>query len=327
MRWAFLAIGSLLASPALANPGAPQAPAALQNPDEAAPAPLSESELFELETERYRRLTVPVTIGDHGPFRFMIDTGAQVTVLSRELADQLALTQRTPAMLVAMASTRVVETTRVPEITLGRRAFSVPGAAILEGANIGDADGILGLDSLQHQRVLIDFERGLLQVADADDLGGNRGFDIMVRARYELGQLIIHRARIDGVRVAVIIDTGAQGSIGNLALERRLSRSPTHGEQVLTDVNGVQLQSELRLARNLEMGRASIDKVALAFTDSPTFAKLGLIDEPAMVLGMSELRLFKRVAIDFATREVLFALPRSTNLAQTEIFGRTSRIR
>ena len=39
---------------------------------------------------------------------------------------------------------------------------------------------------------------------------------------------------------------------------------------------------------------------------------IGLDDRPAMVLGMSELKLFKRVAIDFKQRKVLFDLPPGT---------------
>lgn len=316
-----LIAGPLIAIPLIASPAAAQVapPEAAGQP---APQEPSATEIFALEIERFRRLTVPVTIGGKGPFRFLIDTGAQATVLSRDLADQLELFDRDTATLVAVASTREVETTAIEQFTLGTREFTVRQAPILEAAHIGGADGILGLDSLQEQRVLFDFENSTLQVADADELGGNRGFDIVVRARSALGQLIIHRARIDGVDVAVIIDTGAQGSVGNLELQRQLRRMRAGGEQVLTDVNGVELTSDISLARSLEMGRANIQNLALAFTDSPIFASLGLMNEPAMVLGMSELKLFKRVAIDFATQQILFDLPRSATLAQRDMFTR-----
>lgn len=47
----------------------------------------------------------------------------------------------------------------------------------------------------------------------------------------------------------------------------------------------------------------------LAFADSPAFHRLDLVKRPAMLLGMAQLRMFRRVAIDFATRRVLFDLP------------------
>jgi hypothetical protein len=45
--------------------------------------------------------------------------------------------------------------------------------------------------------------------------------------------------------------------------------------------------------------------------DSPAFKALGIDDKPAMILGMRELKLFRRVAIDFDTRRILFDIPRA----------------
>src|SRR5687768_7330857 len=148
-------------------------------------------EVLDIDRERYDRMTVAVTIQGQGPFDFMIDTGAQATVLSRALADQLQLFDRGSALLVGMASSRTVETTPIDDFTLGSRSFYIRQAPVVEGAHIGDADGILGLDSLQNQRVLLDFAKREISVADAEQLGGNRGYEIVVRARERLGQLII----------------------------------------------------------------------------------------------------------------------------------------
>lgn len=311
------ALGAALIPVAAAFASAPEAPPA----DTSSAAQVPVVDVLALELERYRRLTVPVTIGGQGPFRFMIDTGAQATVLSRTLADQLQLFDRQPATLIAMASTRQVEVARVPELVLGSRQFTIASAPLLDAANIGGADGILGLDSLQHARVLFDFENSLLTVTDADSARSDRGFDIVVRARRRLGQLVIHRAEIDGISVAVIVDTGAQGSIGNLELQRRLRRARQQADTVMTDVNGVDVTGQTRLVRQLDLGRARVSNFALTFTDSPSFAGLGLADEPAMILGMAELRLFQRVAIDFATAQVLFDLPAAARLSDSALFG------
>ena len=48
----------------------------------------------------------------------------------------------------------------------------------------------------------------------------------------------------------------------------------------------------------------------IAYADGPAFAALGLHKKPALILGMRDLRLFDRVAIDFESRTVLFDLPR-----------------
>ena len=78
----------------------------------------------------------------------------------------------------------------------------------------------------------------------------------------------------------------------------------------------------VRLARVLDLDGAQISNFLISFSDSPTFAAMGLDDEPAMILGMSELRLFRRVAIDFASRRVLFDLPDGSALPSAQGFGR-----
>ena len=280
------------------------------------------AEVLELQDERYQRMTVPVMINGQGPYNFMVDTGAQASVMSHALADQLQLGNRSTATLVGMASERQVTTAQIDELSFGSGSFRDGTAALVEGANIGGADGILGLDSLANRRILIDFENRVMEVAHPDERASNRGFDIVVRARQLHGQLIIARAVIDGVRTAVIVDTGAQGSIGNPALLRRLRNSRQQADTAMTDINGVQASGVVRIARSLEIDRANISNFAITFARSPTFAAMGLDDEPAMILGMAELRLFRRVAIDFASRRVLFDLPDGVRLTDAEGLGR-----
>jgi predicted aspartyl protease len=317
--------GLLLAGVAPPEADLPVADAQQAEPVAAAAAEAAETPVIDvigMEIERYRRMTVPVTIMGEGPFRFMVDTGAQATVLSRDLADRLQLHDRSAATLIAMASTRQVETAMIPDFGLGDRRFVIRTAPLVEGRNIGGAEGILGLDALQGQRVLIDFTLGELHVADAEENMRVSGYDIVVRAREQLGQLIIHSAELDGIGVDVIIDTGAQGSIGNMALERRLNRRRTLDPAVMTDVNGIAITGATRVANRLALGRAFVNNVVISFADSPTFAGLGLNDRPALILGMSELRLFDRVAIDFATRRVLFDLPGDVPLDSAFRFNR-----
>ena len=272
------------------------------------PAEMADADVLEMQRERYERMTVPVTIMGEGPFRFMIDTGAQATVLASSLADQLALNDRRTAILVGMASRQRIQTTEVPEFGIGKRMLTIQTAPLVERGNIGGADGILGLDSLQDLRVLIDFRAGTIAVDDAEALGGDRGYEIVVRARRKLGRLIIADALIDGVRTAVVIDTGAQGNLGNPVLQKRL-RAQKQEQVRSTDVHGVDLIGNLDFVERLKIDRFELANVPVAFADGPAFAALGLDKKPALILGMRDLRLFDRVAIDFGSRTVLFDLP------------------
>ncbi|MGH6783227.1 MAG: aspartyl protease family protein, partial [Sphingomicrobium sp.] len=42
-------------------------------------------------SDKYDRMTVAVRIGGQGPFRFLVDTGADSSAVSRVLAEQLKL--------------------------------------------------------------------------------------------------------------------------------------------------------------------------------------------------------------------------------------------
>jgi hypothetical protein len=296
---------SVAAPPSAAPLPAPDIKEAIaQLPDiEIAPA----GEIMIGTEDRYQRMTVPVTVEGQGPFRFMIDTGSQATVVTRRLSDQLELQPIGFATVVGMASRVSVQLVELNGLEFAARVFDNISAPMLEARHIG-ADGILGLDSLQDMRVMIDFRTETIAVDTAKELGGNKGYEIVVKARRKLGRLIITDAVIDGVRTAVIIDTGAQTSIGNMALRRKL-RGRDQGPSSATDVNGETLVGSLGVARALQIQKMQLNNVLITFTDSPAFEALGLIKRPALILGMGSLRLFDRVAIDFESRRVLFDMP------------------
>lgn len=277
------------------------------------PGSTENAELIRLERERYERVTVPVTVQGQGPFRFMVDTGSQATVVSSALAARVGLTERSAGTVVGMASRAAVQLTEIPQLGLGSREFYIRSAPILEAENIGGADGILGLDSLQDQRVLIDFDKQRIFVADAKQLGGDRGFEIVVKARRKLGQLIITGARLNGIDVDVIVDTGSQSSVGNMALFERMSGTRGLGDNTLTDVNGNDLTSQVKIIHKLQIKNLNVSNIPIMFADAPPFRALGLSNEPALILGVEQLKLFRRVAIDFPKQRILFDLPRDVD--------------
>ena len=310
------------ASPLQADQGSQGTEAPVPDASDSEEIPVDE---FQLDRDRYERLTVAVMIDGKGPFRFFIDTGAQSTVVTNSVTDALKLEPNGSATLVAMGSSRTVETVELDGLEFADRSFSGLVTPLLQSQHIG-ADGILGLDSLQDLRVAMDFKEDRIAVADAEALGGNRGYDIIVRARNKLGRMIIADAKVDGIRTAVIIDTGAQYSFGNPALLKRMERRlrmRDRNELLTSDVHGQMMRSNLSRAREIVIGGATITQAQIGFADSPAFHALGYTDQPALILGMHNLALFERVAIDFSSRRILFDLPpdaSSRSLLQKRFF-------
>ena len=272
----------------------------------------SDDDVLALKHDEVDRMTVSVAIGNEagsrGPYAFLVDTGAERTVIARSVADALGLVPNGRSTVVGMAGTRDVDMVTIESITLGRRNLYAVSSPVLEAATIG-ADGIIGLDGLQGQRVLLDFEHNRMVLGDAATLGGDRGYDIVVRARRKSGQLIMTDALIDGVRTDIVIDTGSDTSIGNTALAHVLARDHRDETVQLESVTGQKATADLGMARTLQLGGMTLNNTLIAFSDAPPFARLGLLRRPALLLGMAQLRLFHRVAIDFASHRILFAVP------------------
>ncbi|GMN03818.1 aspartyl protease family protein [Erythrobacter sp. MTPC3] len=266
------------------------------------------TEILQLEQERHRRLTIPVTIEGSGPYNFLIDTGSQATAVTHHINDNLSLEPLGRAQLVGMASIRPVDVVEVNNLVVGSHTIHSISAPVLNRSHVG-ADGIIGLDSLQDFRVLIDFRNDTIALEDLTKKQTRSGFEIIVKARQKLGQLLITDALVEGVRATVIIDTGAQASLANNALRNRI-RTKRSQEVTTMDVNGVTMVGDAVNIRSLTIEGLTLTNMPLTFADAPAFEALGLKDTPVLSLGMQHLKLFDRVAIDFSNQRILFDVPR-----------------
>ncbi|MEO9132167.1 MAG: retroviral-like aspartic protease family protein [Sphingomonas sp.] len=261
------------------------------------------------------RMTVPVTIGSAGPYQFIIDTGAERTVISRELAAMLGLSPGRDVRLTAMTGTSNVGTVVIPSLTVSNIASKPIEAPALLSVNLG-APGMLGIDTLSGHSLSIDFEKNSMTVKPSAKRGHSdaRENDIVVQARSAYGQLIVTQAFYRGRRISVVIDTGAQVSMGNSALRARMRRELKKvPEQIrLTSVTGQTMLADYTQIERLDIGGVGFNHLPIAFADVAPFRKFGLTKQPALMLGMDALRLFRHVDVDFANREVRFSLPRNT---------------
>ena len=279
-------------------------------------APLDPAALEIAFADTLTRMTVPVAIAGAGPFRFVVDTGAERTVVSHELARKLQLPRGRTVRLTAMTGTSSVGTVMVSSLSVGEPAKLGSAARIeapaLHALDIG-ALGILGLDTLQGQKVTIDFDRQVMTVKPSSRRRQPAASDeIVVRARSVFGQLVVTDARYKGQTVRVILDTGSVVSMGNAALRRQLNRADKKRDTPieLISVTGGILQAGYTQIGRVSLGDMHFENLPIAFAEAAPFAKFGLTEKPAMLLGMDALRLFRRVDIDFANREVRLRMPR-----------------
>jgi predicted aspartyl protease len=299
-----LGIGTLAGPPLAAQQVLPS-PAAL--PATPPPADMPAPDVLALG-ERTDRMTVPVSIAKRGPFPFIIDTGAERSVVSRELAGYLKLAPGADARIFDFSGPADVATVKVPSLSSGVLGIVEIEAPQFLMADIG-APGMLGVDALQGQKVVLDFDRRRMTLKPARRHADG---DFIVSARPGAGQLIVTKAWFNDQPIAVIIDTGSWLSVGNSAM-LRLARKPPHsyGRVATTSVTGRTFSADYVAVSNVKVGTVRFDNFGLVFADVPPFERFGLRDQPALILGMSSLKLFGRVELDFVNREVAFTLPHS----------------
>lgn len=315
----------LLAAPALigATPD-PAVPAPVATPS----APAGETiappvtvvpfiQPFDLDATR--RMSVKVMVGGKGPFSFLVDTGAERTVIARELAERLGLAEGAKLRMATIGSSATVPSYRVAALEMSDLHLKSFEAPALFGRHIGAA-GLIGVDMLDQRRVLIDFRKQSMEVLETrrrampiirdDDA-------IVVTARNSAGRLILSDARLNGKRIDVIVDTGAQTSVGNIALqklvtERRANRFP-FVPTILNAVTGEDVPATRTAIKRIVINGMDVNDLPVSFADSQAFRVLGLNDRPALLLGMDSLALFDRVEIDFPNKRVVFDLPSGAN--------------
>ena len=312
-----LALPFLAAAVAAAAPPAASVDVALTQlvilPPAPAPVPLSEGALVALGASR-ERMTVPVSINQRGPWNFIIDTGAERTVVSRELAGVLGLSAGPRLRVIAMSGASEVGSVIVPRLSVSTIAKETIHAPALGARDLG-AVGMLGIDALQGHQILIDFDRSQMTLKPAHKRGSRQSVEpgeIVVTAKSLFGQLIVTNAFWHGKRISVVIDTGSPVTVGNSALLQAITRRPKLiGPMALTSATGGAVDTTAFAVDQLDIGGIGFRNVTVAFADVPPFARFGLAKTPALLLGMDALKLFRQVNIDFPNREIRFAAPRA----------------
>ena len=109
--------------------------------------------------------------------------------------------------------------------------------------------------------------------------------------------------------ITVILDSGAENTLGNAALQRLVEARRRESKVVPVDVisvTGNHTQARPDEISDIRLGGISISHVPVAYADLETFRQFGLTDKPALLLGMDVLRLFRSVTIDFGRRQAEF---------------------
>ena len=267
--------------------------------------------------DRIGRIWTPVYINDKGPFRLVLDSGANHSGINSHVAETLGLPldQSRQVMLRGVTGSAAVPTVRIDNLTVGDMTFGTTELPIVTDA-LGGADGILGTDGMSGRRIRVDFRHDLIVIARSPNTRAEVGFRT-IPFQLIRGNLPAVDATVGGIRTKAIIDTGGQVTIANLALrealERRSSRlksRPDLIEGVTTDIQhgDAARTPPLLMGGSDQGGTVEIRYRDVTFGDMHIFEHWHLTSEPVMLIGMDALGLLDTLIIDYRRQELQIRL-------------------
>jgi predicted aspartyl protease len=265
------------------------------------------------------RMRTAVEVDGRGPYRFLVDTGAERSVIAEELALRLGLPAGAPVWVEGINRRVRSRLVSIARLTMGRQVCSELEVPTLPRATLG-ADGFLGLDVINGRRVIFDFRADTLTISKPLGFFAShwtKSGEELMRTLGQSGRLRASDCQVDGVAASAFIDTGAESSIINGALYATLP-GHSHSQRLaqtirLMGVAGGSVEAFVIILRRVGIGRLAFVGLPVAVADLKVFREWGLSDQPALLLGMNALRGLAEVSIDYARKELRLQMGDESN--------------
>jgi predicted aspartyl protease len=257
--------------------------------------------------DRIGRIMAPVMVNGTGPHRFVVDTGASHSTIAPRLAKllQLDLGAGPTVILNGVTGSAEVPTVLVDRIDAGAMSLTDQVTPVLWSSIMADADGILGVAGLTRQRIEVDFRSNHIAISNAR-ARRIEGSPLRIGARRLAGGMLVVNGRVGLRRTKIVVDTGAERTLGNRALLQALQRRRPEAPSTAT-VHGATSQTTLGerwRAPSIELGRLVVADVDVTFGDFHVFKVWGIDERPALLLGMDVIGVLDALVIDYRALEI-----------------------
>ncbi len=263
-------------------------------------------------TRRGEHHFAEISINGAAPRTFLIDTGAGLTAISRELADTLGLALGGALGVVGLGGGVEARSATLASVGFGAITRRDVSCLVLDFEEMRrsmglEVEGILGFSAFNRYAVTFDFVRGTLELAQnapprSPGVGG-------ARVRMELlgGQALVEGSVEGGVKSSFIVDTGSWVTFVPAEVGRKVAAVRRVPGVSFVGADGRVLEAEAVRARSLSIGAARIDRPILLFATSGGGRDpvgLTLASGERGVLGANVLMRF-RVTLDYPRSELV----------------------
>lgn len=255
------------------------------------------------------RAVALIHINGQGPFRFIIDTGANRSVLSQALATRLGLAPSGEDVVHSIDGAQTAPLVNVESLSFGALHLSRGDTPVLDGPMLDGKHGLLGVDGMAGRLLHIDFTKHCVEIYESAAQMTMRGWQ-SAPAQMHFGALLLVPGEIMGVQVNVLIDTGSDISLANQKFRDalRVVAAQTieyHNGHAFTFGRPIVLE-ETVWTPSLRLGHTVVGGVKAYIGDFHIFDFWGLQDEPTLLIGMDVLARSREMAIDYENGVVYF---------------------
>ena len=224
---------------------------------------------------------------EHGPWRFLVDTGSTMTLASPEFAARYALNKATrdlPAILVRSATGETISlpSVELAALELGGVRFKSVSALIYDcselSAHFGvKIDGVLSFPLFRHTLLTLDYPHSQLILQSARETLLLPGTTIPFSNDRRVPIISVE---LEKQPFTALIDTGSDGGLhfNPDGLNTRFASAPRLGATVAT-LTGDHLQQVGRLAQELVISGTTFIRPVVELTDEPSSLGSALLRE------------------------------------------------
>lgn len=268
-------------------------------------------------------ITIDVTVNGGGPYPFIVDTGATLTIVFENLARRttLAPVSRPALRVLSISGAKTFEPYAIGDLFAGARLADDHIGVVLPDweAPRESPAGIIGLDILTKFALAFDVDRRTLSLYAPGglppELTSRMRKATMKLKRFEAtgAALYTARGRVNGEPIEFIVDLGIPTTLVNFAagdailansLVVATGRTTTTGTR-LEDVFDDRSRVNAGIFRSISVGRQRWSRKIVWIYDAPLFDELGVQRLAYGLLG-ADLLTAKDFVIDFNNQRLYF---------------------
>ncbi len=273
-------------------------------------------------------ITISVTIDGRGPYDFIVDTGATLTLAFQNLATRegFAPTGGPKRRVLGITGSASLDTYAMGDIAVGAAVMPEHVGVILpDWAPPRKAPaGIIGIDFLRHYAVLFDVRQRTMSLyphggIPEERLKGWRSVKLKANTYAATsGALYTTKGLINRSPTTFVIDLGSVATLVNYraaeamfssVITRDLGEGFTTGSR-LKDVFDDRTRVRTARLNRIQVGRITWRNVGVWVHDAPIFEEIGVDRLPFGLLG-ADLLAAQDFALDFGEQRLYLSKPRA----------------